>query len=81
MLTTAMGVNLALVANSQNEVVKRLAGWGAILAIPTVVYSQYGMNFKWMPELQWQFGYPLAVAVTITGCALLFRHLRRVGWV
>ena len=81
MLTTAMGVNLALVANSQNEVVKRLAGWGAILAIPTVVYSQYGMNFKWMPELQWQFGYPLAVAVTITGCALVFRRLRRAGWV
>jgi len=81
MLTTAMGVNLALVANSQNEVVKRLAGWGAILAIPTVVYSQYGMNFKWMPELQWQFGYPLAVAVTVTGCALVFRHLRRAGWV
>lgn len=81
MLTTAMGVNLALVANSQNEVVKRLAGWGAILAIPTVVYGQYGMNFKWMPELQWQFGYPLAVAVTITGCAFVFRRLRRAGWV
>jgi magnesium transporter len=81
MLTTAMGVNLALVANSQNEVVKRLAGWGAILAIPTVVYSQYGMNFKWMPELQWQYGYPLAVAVTVTGCALVFRRLRRAGWV
>ncbi len=52
MLTTAMQVNLALVANNQNEVVKRLAGWGAILAIPTVVFSLYGMNFEWMPELE-----------------------------
>jgi magnesium transporter len=81
MLTTAMQVNLALVANNQNEVVKRLAGWGAILALPTVIFSLYGMNFKWMPELQWQAGYPLTVAVTALGCALVYRRLRRAGWV
>lgn len=81
MLTTAMQVNLALVANNQNEVVKRLAGWGAILAIPTVVFSLYGMNFEWMPELKWKPGYPLAVAVTLLGCILVYRRLRRSGWV
>ena len=81
MLTTAMQVNLALVANNQNEVVKRLAGWGAILAIPTVVFSLYGMNFEWMPELKWKAGYPLAVAVTVLGCALVYRRLRRAAWV
>lgn len=81
MLTTAMQVNLALVANNQNEVVKRLAGWGAILAIPTVVFSLYGMNFAWMPELQWKAGYPLAVGLTVLGCALLYRRLRRAEWV
>jgi magnesium transporter len=81
MLTTAMQVNLALVANSQNEVVKRLAGWGAILAIPTVIFSMYGMNFEWMPELQWKVGYPLAVAVTILGCTFVYRRLNRAGWV
>jgi len=81
MLTTAMQVNLALVANNQNEVVKRLAGWGAILAIPTVVFSLYGMNFQWMPELQWPAGYPLAVAATLFGCVLVYRRLRRAGWV
>lgn len=81
MLTTAMQVNLALVANNQNEVVKRLAGWGAILAIPTVVFSLYGMNFRWMPELQWPAGYPLAVAATALGCVLVYRRLRRAGWV
>jgi len=81
MLTTAMQVNLALVANNQNEVVKRLAGWGAILAIPTVVFSLYGMNFEWMPELQWTPGYPVAVAVTFFGCIVVYRRLRRAGWV
>ena len=81
MLTTAMQVNLALVANNQNEVVKRLAGWGAILAIPTVIFSLYGMNFRWMPELQWRAGYPIAVAVTALGCVLVYRRLRRAGWV
>ncbi|WP_018915313.1 magnesium and cobalt transport protein CorA [Thiomonas sp. FB-6] len=81
MLTTAMQVNLALVANNQNEVVKRLAGWGAILAIPTVMFSLYGMNFAWMPELKWKAGYPLAVAATVFGCAFVYRRLRRAGWV
>lgn len=81
MLTTAMQVNLALVANNQNEVVKRLAGWGAILAIPTVIFSLYGMNFEWMPELKWRAGYPLAVGVTVLSCVFVYRRLRRAGWV
>lgn len=81
MLTTAMQVNLALVANNQNEVVKRLAGWGAILAIPTVIFSLYGMNFEWMPELKWRAGYPVAVGVTLLGCIFVYRRLRRAGWV
>ena len=81
MLTTAMQVNLALVANNQNEVVKRLAGWGAILAIPTVVFSLYGMNFKEMPELSWRVGYPLAVGLTLLGCVFVYRRLRRAAWV
>jgi len=81
MLTTAMQVNLALVAHNQNEVVKRLAGWGAILAMPTVIFSLYGMNFEWMPELAWRPGYPLAVVATLLGCIYIHRRLRRAGWV
>lgn len=81
MLTTAMQVNLALVANNQNEVVKRLAGWGAILAIPTVIFSLYGMNFAWMPELKWRAGYPAAVGATLLGCVVVYRRLRRARWV
>jgi magnesium transporter len=81
MLNSAMQVNLALVGVSQNEVVKKLAGWGAILAIPTVVFSLYGMNFKSMPELEWHWGYPAAVGFTVAACALLYRRLRREGWI
>lgn len=80
MLTTAVQVNLALVTVGQNEVVKRLAGWGAILAIPTVVFSLYGMNFNFMPELQFHYAYPTVVGVTGVACVALWRRLHRAGW-
>lgn len=80
MLTTAMSVNLALVSVHQNEVVKRLAGWGAILAVPTVVFSLYGMNFKQMPELHWQYGYPTFLAATVAVCVVFYRKLKKSGW-
>jgi magnesium transporter len=80
MMTAALHVNLALVTVGQNEVVKRLAGWGAILAIPTVVFSLYGMNFDFMPELEWPFGYPLVLAGTLASCVVLYRRLKRAGW-
>ncbi|XBS68202.1 magnesium and cobalt transport protein CorA [Acerihabitans sp. KWT182] len=80
MLTNAMHVNLAMVTVRQNEVVKRLAGWGAILAVPTVIFSLYGMNFAWMPELKTAWGYPVTLLVTFIGCVGLHRKLKRSGW-
>jgi magnesium transporter len=80
MLTTAVQVNLALVTVGQNEVVKRLAGWGAILAIPTVVFSLYGMNFEFMPELKFHYAYPAVVGFTAVACTTLWRKLHRAGW-
>jgi len=80
MLTAAMQVHLALASVSQNEVVKRLAGWGAILAIPTMVFSLYGMNFSHMPELNSRVAYPLVLAGVAVGCAWLHRRLRLKGW-
>ncbi len=81
MLNSAMQVNLALVGVRQNDVVKRLAGWGAILAVPTVVFSLYGMNFKNMPELEWRYGYPTAVGITVVACFVLFKRLQKTGWI
>lgn len=80
MLISAMHVHLTFETVRQNEVVKRLAGWGAILAIPTMVFSWYGMNFKHMPELDWKFSYPAVVGGVIIGSALLYLRLRRSGW-
>jgi magnesium transporter len=80
MLTAAMQVNLALVSVEQNEAVRRLAGWGAIMAIPTVVFSLYGMNFRDMPELGSRYGYPVVVAVVALVCLWLYRRLKRFGW-
>jgi magnesium transporter len=80
MLTNAMHVNLALVTVRQNEVVKRLAGWGAILIVPTIVFSLYGMNFEHMPELKSTWGYPLTLAVTAAICGLVGWRFKRSGW-
>lgn len=80
MLNAAMQVHLTMATVRQNEVVKRLAGWGAILAIPTMVFSLYGMNFKHMPELDWRFAYPTTLAAVFIGCVWLYRRLKSIGW-
>lgn len=80
MINAAMQVALAQVTIRQNEVVKRLAGWGAILAVPTMVFSLYGMNFAFMPELNWRWSYPVVMTGILVGCTLLYRRLKKVGW-
>jgi magnesium transporter len=60
--------------------VRRLAGWGAIMAIPTVVFSLYGMNFKDMPELTLRYGYPVVMAWVALVCVWLYRRLKHYGW-
>lgn len=80
MLTAALQVNLSMVAVGQNEVVKRLASWAGLLAVPTLVASIYGMNFKFMPELEWEYGYPGVIGLSLLLCALLYWRLRKSGW-
>lgn len=80
MVAAAMQVDLAQITIRQNEVVKRLAGWGAILAIPTMVFSLYGMNFKFMPELEWHWAYPTVLGGITVACVYLYRRLQRLGW-
>jgi magnesium transporter len=80
MVTTAMSVNLAMITLAENEVTKRLAGYAALVAVPTMIAGIYGMNFKNMPELEWVWGYPTALAIMVTLDIFLFRHFRRAGW-
>jgi magnesium transporter len=80
MVATALAVNLAKISLPHNEVMKRLAGWGAILALPTMIGGIYGMNFDHMPELHWTFGYPLVLGVMVGACGLVYRKLKRADW-
>ena len=80
MLTAAMSVNLALVTVAQGEIVKRLAGWAALLAAPTLLTSWYGMNFHHMPELDGRYSYWIMIGVTVAFCGGLFMLLRRARW-
>lgn len=56
------------------------ASWFAIIAVPTAIAGIYGMNFKNMPELQWEYGYFTVISVIVIACAALYRRFRRVGW-
>lgn len=80
LLNTAMEANFSLISISQSEVSKKFAGWAAIIAVPTMVAGYYGMNFKFMPELNWHYGYPAVVVFTISLCLLIFLLFRRSGW-
>ncbi|PTL54128.1 magnesium/cobalt transporter CorA [Paraconexibacter algicola] len=80
LLSSALQAYLAQVSVRQNDDMRRIAAWAAILAVPTALAGIYGMNFEHMPELRWQYGYPLVIAVMATICSLLYRRLRRAGW-
>jgi magnesium transporter len=62
---------------AQNEEIKRISAWAAILFAPTVIGTIYGMNFEHMPELHWPWGYPFALGLMLLVCVLLFRLFRR----
>ena len=77
---TAIQVSLSSVAIEQSDVAKRLAAWAGIFAAATAFAGIWGMNFKAMPELQWEYGYPMALGIIVSVCTLLFLRFRRMGW-
>ncbi len=77
---TAISVNLSMVTIEESEVNKRLAAWAGIFAVPTAFAGIWGMNFRHMPELDWAWGYPAALAVIGGTCTVLWRGFRRAGW-
>ncbi|MGH2841416.1 MAG: magnesium and cobalt transport protein CorA, partial [Solirubrobacteraceae bacterium] len=80
LLTSVLQANLAVISVQQNDVVKKISGWAAIITVPTLIASIYGMNFDHMPELKWRFGYPAALMVMVLVGVALHRVLRRAGW-
>ena len=79
-ITTAILVCQSTVSIEQNVINKQLAAWAAIFAIATVFTGIWGMNFKFMPELQWEYGYPAALIVIIAICGFLYLHFKRSDW-
>jgi magnesium transporter len=80
LLTSALEANLALVSVRQNDVIKEISSWAAIITVPTFIASVYGMNFEHMPELRWKIGYPLALVTMAVAVFFLFRFFKRIGW-
>ncbi|MES2832050.1 MAG: magnesium/cobalt transporter CorA [Pseudomonadota bacterium] len=79
-ISTAIQVNLSMVAIDESEVNKRLAAWAAIFAVATAFAGIWGMNFDMMPELKWKYGYPVAIGIMVTVCGYLYYRFRKSGW-
>ncbi len=80
MVATAISVNLSLITLQENEVTKRLAAYAALVAVPTMVAGVYGMNFANMPELQWAYGYPTALATMVVIDIYLVFRFKKAKW-
>lgn len=80
LLNQILTVNATLVAERQNEDMKRVSSWAAMLVVPTVVSGIYGMNFKYMPELEWRYGYLLALLLMLGLVVFLYAIFKRRNW-
>jgi magnesium transporter len=80
MVTTAITVNLSLLTIQESEVTKRLAAYAALVAVPTMIAGIYGMNFQHMPELSWEWGYPVSIATMAAIDMYLFFRFRKAKW-
>jgi magnesium transporter len=79
-LATALDAHLTVISNRLNQIMKSLTSWAAIILVPTLIAGIYGMNFRHMPELDWVFGYPFALALMALSAAVLYRAFKRRDW-
>ena len=80
LLTTALEAHLSLMSVAQNEHMKRITAWAAMIAVPTMIAGIYGMNFANMPELHWRYGYFVSLGAMAAACVLLYAGFKRSGW-
>ncbi|MBM9619511.1 magnesium and cobalt transport protein CorA [Streptomyces zhihengii] len=80
LLNSILQANLAQATVAQNEDMRKITSWAAIIAVPTAVCGIYGMNFDHMPELQWKYGYPMVLTGIAVICFAIHRSLKRNGW-
>ncbi|GAA0492403.1 magnesium transport protein CorA [Paractinoplanes deccanensis] len=79
-LNALLQARLAQLTVDQNNDMRKIASWAAIAALPTAIAGIYGMNFARMPELDWRYGYPSVMLFMLLGAGVLYRLLRRAGW-
>lgn len=79
-LENALRVHDTLLGQQQNDDTKKISAYAALLMVPTIVGSIYGMNFEVMPELKWQFGYPAALLLMVGSCLLLYWFFKKNKW-
>jgi magnesium transporter len=80
LLANILSANITQASYRQNEDVRKISAWAAIIAVPTLISGVYGMNFDHMPELGWRFGYPFALSLMAGLCLALYWQFRRSGW-
>ncbi|WP_156725917.1 magnesium and cobalt transport protein CorA [Streptomyces apocyni] len=80
LLNSILQANLAQATVAQNEDMRKITSWAAIIAVPTAICGVYGMNFDHMPELHWRYGYPMVLAGIVGTCLAIHRTLKRNGW-
>ena len=80
LLSSAHDAHMARITVQQNDDMRKISAWVAIAAVPTLIAGIYGMNFDHMPELRWQYGYPLALGLMGAVCLTLHRLFKKSGW-
>jgi magnesium transporter len=80
LLTSLLEVRISQIANRSNEIMKKLSAWAGIILVPTLIAGIYGMNFRNIPELRWELGYPLAIGSMALASGLLYLLFKKKGW-
>jgi magnesium transporter len=80
LLTSILQASLARTSLADNEDTRKISAWAAMIAVPTLITGVYGMNFEFMPELQWHYGYLFVLLVIVLACLALYRGFKRNGW-
>lgn len=80
LLRDMLSVHLAQVGVRQNEDMRKISAWAAMITVPTLIAGVYGMNFQHMPELTWTVGYPAVLLLMVGICGVLYRAFRKSGW-
>ncbi|MFC0037236.1 magnesium and cobalt transport protein CorA [Actinomadura rayongensis] len=80
LLNSVLTAHLALLGKQQNDDMRKISSWAAIIAVPTAIAGIYGMNFVHMPELKWRLGYPLALSAMVVAILAVYYKLRKSGW-